>query len=639
MSVLQKQTKQKLYIALGLVVFALLLMLFMFSGNNFDLLMNILKNDLTQEQLRDKLNDFGWRGYITVTVLAVLQILCAFLPAEPVQVLAGITFGFYIGFLCCIIGVFIGNTVIFLLHKSFGNKLSGYFVKKLRLDLNKIAKSKKCVLIIFILYFLPAISYGMICFFAASTRMRYKRFLLVTMLGALPSVCIGVGLGHMAIASNYIISIVVFAVLILLLILMFIFRERLFEAVNAFAEKNSKSEPNKVRKVNGFVMGVLYVVFRIYYLLCGVHIKPTNKVGKIESPSIVLCNHGSFIDFIFAAALIKRFKPHFIIARLYFYDKRLRALLRLVGGFPKSMFAADIESTKNCLSVLKNGEVLAMMPEARLSTTGRFEDIQDSTYSFIKKAGVNVYTIKFGGDYFADPKWGRGFRRGAVVEAELDILFTAHQVQQMSTGDIKAGVEQRLDYNEFEWLKDRPNIKYRSPRIAEGLENILTLCPKCNSKYTIVTKKDTVCCEKCGKLTSLDNRYAFTGDFRFKNLTEWYDWQKNQLEQQIIADENYSLTSNVKLRLPSNGNGLTRAAGQGVCTLGRNGLTYCGTKDGEPYEVNFPLERVYRLLFGAGENFEIYNGSEILYFVPDEKRSCVDWYMASMILYDTTFDE
>jgi hypothetical protein len=94
--------------------------------------------------------------------------------------------------------------------------------------------------------------------------------------------------------------------------------------------------------------------------------------------------------------------------------------------------------------------------------------------------------------------------------------------------------------------------------------------------------------------------------------------------------------SEVELRLPSDGTGLTRHAGQGVCTLNRDGLTYRGTKDGETVELHFPIGRIYRLLFGAGENFEIYNGTEILYFVPGERRSAADWYMASMLLYDET---
>ena len=48
-------------------------------------------------------------------------------------------------------------------------------------------------------------------------------------------------------------------------------------------------------------------------------------------------------------------------------------------------------------------------------------------------------TIKFCGDYFADPKWGKGFRRGSIVEAELDLLFTAEQIGTLTVDEIKSG--------------------------------------------------------------------------------------------------------------------------------------------------------------------------------------------------------
>lgn len=398
--------------------------------------------------------------------------------------------------------------------------------------------------------------------------------------------------------------------------------------------KRSKCTKNKVRDVNGFVMSVVYHAVRAYFRACGVRIKTVNKAGRLEKPSIILCNHGSFIDFIYAAALIRKNKPNFIVARLYFYNTWLGWLLRTVGAFPKSMFATDLENAKNCLTVLREKNHLAMMPEARLSTVGRFEDIQESTYSFIKKAGVSVYTIKFCGDYFADPKWGKGFRWGALVEAELDILYTAEQVKNLPLEQLKQGIEERLSYDEFRWLEQRPNIRYRSRRMAEGLENILTTCPVCNRKYTISTQKDQLFCEHCGNLTSVDERYGFTGDFQFQNFAQWYDWQKTLLEKEILEDPNYTLSSPVELRLPGRGKGLTRHGGQGVCTLNREGLTYEGTKDGEQVKLFFSIQKVYRLLFGAGENFEIYDGTEILYFAPEERRSAVQWYMASMILHD-----
>lgn len=394
--------------------------------------------------------------------------------------------------------------------------------------------------------------------------------------------------------------------------------------------------PIKVREGNRVLYSLLCYAVQVYLTLSGVRMSFTSKCDTPPTgPAIVLCNHGSFYDFIYAGSLLRRTSPHFVIARLYFYHKWLAYLLHTLGGFPKSMFATDMESTKNCLKVLRNGGVLAMMPEARLSTAGRFEDIQPGTYSFLKKSAVPVYTIKINGDYLAKPKWGNGLRRGALVEAELDLLFTPADLEHLSAEEIQKGVEDRLYYDEFEWLNTKPDIEYHSSRLAEGLENILVICPICKQKHTITTNKRDVFCQECGKLTSLDSRYQFDPDFCFENFAQWYDWQTEVIKQEIEENPDYSLSSAVELRLPSSdGKTLTRFSGRGVCTLNRNGLTYVGTRDEQPYDIHFTIQRVYRLLFGAGENFEIYNGTEILYFVPDERRSAVDWYMASRILND-----
>ena len=632
--IVRERPKYRFFVAVGLVLILALLALIALSGGNLQLIKSLIKADLSNEELSDQLKEIGWRGYIVITALAVLQVICTFFPAEPVQVLAGFTFGFPVGLLCCAIGVFLGGTLIYMLQNIYGDKLRGIFMKKLNLDLEKIARSSKAVLIVFVLFFLPAIPYGMICFFAASMGIRYRRYITVVVLGALPSVCIGVGLGYMTIMSNWIVSVCVFSVLILVAAFLVWKKDVLFAKLNSFAERHKPGSKTRVRKVNTFVMNVLYCAIRAYLFLCGVKVKTTNKVGKPEAPAIVLCNHGSFIDFIYAAALLHRFKPHFIVARLYFYHNILGWMLRTVGAFPKSMFATDLENAKNCLTVLRENGILAMMPEARLSTAGRFEDIQESTYSFIKKAGVNVYTVKICGDYFADPKWGKGFRRGSVVEAQLDLLYTADQVKDLPMDRLKQGIVERLTYDEFRWLEQRPEVHYRSRCLAEGLENILAVCPVCGGRHTITTQKNRISCEHCGFLTALDDRYCFDEGFRFRNFGQWYDWQTELLEQEIIENPDYALTSKVELRLPGNGNSLTRHGGWGVCTLNRQGLTYAGTKDGETVELHFSLRRIYRLLFGAGENFEIYDGSEILYFVPEKRRSAVDWYMVSKILHD-----
>ena len=401
-------------------------------------------------------------------------------------------------------------------------------------------------------------------------------------------------------------------------------------------KKPKHTSKTVVQKCDPVLLNILHAGVRVYCFIRGTRIKMINKIGgQPEGPAIVLCNHGSFIDFIYSGSMLLKSRPHFVVARLYFYHKWLAFLLKKLGAFPKSMFAMDIESTMNCMKVIKRGEVLTMMPEARLSTAGRFEDIQGNTYGFLKKMAVPVYTIKLQGDYFADPKWGSGIRRGSKIEAELDILFTAQQLQEMSVEEIRKGVEERLYYDEFQWLQTRPNIHYRCKKMAEGLENILTTCPVCGQKYTLTTKGRELSCTNCGHLTSVDDRYQFTGNFRFDNFGQWYDWQLQQLTEQIGNDPDYALESEVEFRLPGEGDSLTRHAGEGVCRLDRSGLTYTGTQDGQPVTLHFPIEQIYRLLFGAGENFEVYQYHQIHYFRPKVLQSSVEWYMASRILYDS----
>ena len=266
------------------------------------------------------------------------------------------------------------------------------------------------------------------------------------------------------------------------------------------------------------------------------------------------------------------------------------------------------------------------MPEARLSTVGKFEDIQDGTFHFLKKSAVPVYTIKICGDYFASPKWGDGLRRGARVEAKLEPLFTGEEVAALSVEEIKARVTDRLYYDEFKWLEERPNVRYKKKTLAEGLENILSRCPKCNAKYSIITKRHTVSCEACKGAWTIDDRYAFVGGEPFKNFCEWYEWQTEKMKEEISVSEDYALTSPVTLCMRSlDGKTMLRTVGRGVATLNRDGLTYVGKVDDRDLTLSFKMQDIYRLLFGAGENFEIYVGQEIYYFKPDERRSSVDW--------------
>lgn len=622
--------KLKIWSAIIFFVVAIGLAFFLFSGGTLEIIKGIFRDDISNEEVRDALFAFRIKGYITIGILSNLQVVLTVLPAEPVQVVAGLTFGFLWGGLACIVGVFIGNTLIYILYKVYGQRLTRWFESNAEFDFEVAKHSSKIAFIILLLYFLPAIPYGLICFFTASLGIKYPKYILLTTLGAIPSVAIGVALGHMAVSASWIISVCVFVVIIALLIVLYLNKAKLFKKLNDYV-KRQNADTIVVQKCNKFVLNSADFVSKIA-LGRKVKVKLENKVGRLERPSIVLSTHGSFLDFVYSGRIIKKERPHFVVARLYFYHKILGKLLKSIGAFPKSMFSSDIENVKNCMTVISKGEVLAMMPEARLSTVGKFEGIQDSTFKFIKKMGVPVYYIKLEGDYFAKPKWGDKARKGSVVHATLDKLFTKEEIQNATLEQVAKKIETALYYDEFEWLESMPNVHYKSKTLAKGLENILTTCPNCKAKYSIETSGMMVTCKNCNLTATLDDRYGFIDEKPFKNFAEWYEWQKAEMQSEIINGD-FKLTQEVTLKHSSkNGKGCTQVAGHGVCTLDKTGLKYVGDKDGEQIEKFFKIEDIYRLLFGAGEDFEIYEGKEIWYFVPNEKRSCVDFYTASELL-------
>ena len=622
--------KWKIGATISFIVIFFGLVVFLFSGENYVLLKEIFNTNSTKEEVQNSIEKLGVRSYIVVGILAMIQVVFTFIPAEPLHVISGISFGLWKGILICLIGIMLGNTIIFVLNKIFGAKLKDFFSSNIDVDLDGAKNSTKLALIVIILYCLPAIPYGIICFFAASIGMKYPKYILITGIGSIPSLVLDVGLGHITMTTSWIISIVVFIVIIVLLILMFKFKKQIFEKVNDYIRKNNEKEKNRVGKFNPLIYNIAGYGF-YNYMRSKVKIKLTNNVGKLEKPCIVLCNHGSFYDFAFAGKIIKKEKPHFIVARMYFHHKFLGKILNGTGAFPKSMFSNDTENLKNCLKIINNNEVLAMMPEARISTVGKFEGIQDSTYKFIKKMNVAVYTIKINGSYLAKPKWADKIRKGAFVEAELNKLFEAGECENLLIEDVKNRIDNALNYNEWDWLETHPEICYKTKNIAKGLENILCVCPKCKQHLTLKTEKNKITCSNCDLSVEVDNRYQLSGT-EFKTIADWYDWQTEEFKKQV-EKEDFKLEDKVILKhLSTNGKRCTSYAGEGVCTLDKTGLKYIGTQNGKEIEKLFELDSIYRILFGAGEDFEIYDGKELYYFVPEDKRSSVIWYIVSGLL-------
>ena len=235
----KKVPMDKIYIIAVVLIVVTLIGLFLFTGKSFQLIKSLFSSDVTEEQLRETTQQLGWNGYLTLILLAMVQVMCPFLPSQPIMVLAGIAYGFPVGFLCCFVGFFLGSTAIFLLFKRYGNGLRRFFMKDVDLDLDCLAHSGRISLIIGLLFLIPALPYAMICFFAASIGFSLRRYTLVNTLGVVPSILAGVALGNMTMTSDPITTILVFAALLACMGLLLYKRKWIFTKLGNFAANSN----------------------------------------------------------------------------------------------------------------------------------------------------------------------------------------------------------------------------------------------------------------------------------------------------------------------------------------------------------------------------------------------------------------
>ena len=273
---------------------------FMFSGDNRIVVQQLFSADLNQDEFVELIRSFGVRGCITLSILSMMQVVIPFMPEEPVQVLTGMGYGVWHGILICLAGIMVGNSLIYLAYKIFGKNGMESMQKNIDLDFDKLRTSKRVVFLILLLYVLPAVPLGVICIFACSLNLKYPRFFILTTLGAIPSIFVGVALGHLATAMSWVVSVIVFAVIILLVIIFTINKKKFYKKFNTFIRERAFKQNSEivVKKPNS----ILYFFLRIgacFYRKSKVKlIKKVN--AEVQGPSIVLCSHGSFVDFLYA---------------------------------------------------------------------------------------------------------------------------------------------------------------------------------------------------------------------------------------------------------------------------------------------------------------------------------------------------
>lgn len=200
-----------------------------------------------QIAFRDKVQNTGIYGMLSLFGLQMAQIFLIFLPGEPIEILAGMCYGAIGGTIFIMVSAFLISTAIFLLVKKFGRKFVYNFCEEkevAKLVKNKLFKNpKKVELIIFIMFFIPGLPKDILVYIAGLLPIKASRFLVISSLARFPSVISSTLAGANLIMGNWKFGIILYAgVLITVAIVIYLINK--FDK-NKTTEEVLKSMNNK----------------------------------------------------------------------------------------------------------------------------------------------------------------------------------------------------------------------------------------------------------------------------------------------------------------------------------------------------------------------------------------------------------
>jgi len=561
------------------------------------------------------------KAFIVIGLLQFLQIVFAVLPSEFAQVAAFLCFKPLEGLLLIYASVVLGSVAVFFISKLFKKYKNIADVNDTATLIDNKYEKKNLALTVFLLYFLPAIPYGIISYYASSKKIGFFPFLLITMFGCIPSILLTFVATRFA-THWYMHKGIVALIVIIIVILIIMLIKNYSDKLDSYFVNNTYHKPNLF----------LFWFFKIpicLFLKLKYKIKiDTKETKKKKGPYVLLSTHQDFYDFAFAG-FVTNHRINTVTARYYFYNKHLRRLLTAMGAFPKDLFNQDISSIKFMMNTIKHGSILLMMPEGRLSTVGVNEEISITTAKLVKKLGVDVCGMKTSGAYYS---LGKGFRKSNVGRIDLKsfVILTKEELKELSVEQIYDRIVSSLAYDEAKFMKENPELTYKHYPNLKNMPGLIYSCPSCGAKSSFITNKDSISCNSCGLTLSMDKRYNFIKDNKVYDYPSLKDIHYHDLEvvREIIKDDNFSIQANVKLRSDYGKNKKIIEVGSGKVTFNKDEFIYKGTFDNKERTLIYPSKELWAVPFAISDSFEIYRNGEFFAFCPiDNPNETIRWVM------------
>ena len=253
----------------------------------------------------------------------------------------------------------------------------------------------------------------------------------------------------------------------------------------------------------------------------------------LKPPYMLLSNHMHFIDFELAAMATYPYPVSNVVSIDGYVVKFF--LLEWIGAIATRKFTTDVHLVKSIRKVLQRGDILAMYPEARYSPCGTTAFLPDSLGKLIRMNKVPVVAVVHHGNHLYAPFWNFRKKRNVPLRTTVTQILTREQIETMTVEEINATLRQALAYDDYRYQKDA-GIRITEPYRAEGLHKVLYQCPHCMTEFKMDSRGTELFCTACGKRWNWneDGRLeALEGETEFDHIPDWFEWERQQVRQQI----------------------------------------------------------------------------------------------------------
>jgi uncharacterized membrane protein YdjX (TVP38/TMEM64 family) len=196
-------------------------------------MIRIASDPAARTEFLDGIRRSGFGGIATMVGLLCLQVIVPVLPAEALQLGAGILYGTFGGAFVCLFGLTVGTMVNHMLGRFLGAETLSLFVKP-----DKVAKVRSLVQggkadkVVFLLYFIPGIPKDVVAYAAGLSRYPALRFLVVSLIARFPSLLSSTYIGASLAMGDTGRAVIVFIALGVVAVPAFFFSERIMSWIS-----------------------------------------------------------------------------------------------------------------------------------------------------------------------------------------------------------------------------------------------------------------------------------------------------------------------------------------------------------------------------------------------------------------------